>query len=201
MDHAPHERDVLLFDLSIGELSRQFLMGTIVLRHHHQARRSPIEPMDNAGPEFTADAAQVLDVMEQRIDERPSRMSRTRVNDHAGRLVEDDDISILEHDPDWKRLWFRDGGSGRWYLNVVLLAGAHDRARSQRGDRAADVSVLDEALHTRPRLVGEQRREKGVEPGTIVFRLDDEVMVGQCLMLNVPAFAFSFGEVSPEPSA
>jgi len=69
MDYPPHERDIFFLHLTIRELSRQFLMGAIVLGHHHQARRAAIESMDDAGSQFPTDAAQVLDVMEQGIDE------------------------------------------------------------------------------------------------------------------------------------
>ena len=155
MDHAPHERHVLFLDLSIGELSRQFLMSAIILRHDHQARRAAIEPMDDAGPQFTADATQVLDVMEQGIHEGSTGMSGAGVNDHAGGFVEHDDVPILEHNPDRKCLWCRDRGTGWWNINVVLLASSHDSARAH-GDGAADMSVLDEALHTGARLLREQ---------------------------------------------
>ena len=71
------------------------------------------------------------------------------MNDHARGFVEDDDIPILEHNPDWKGLWFRDRGRRCWYPNVVLLTRPDDSARPQRRYDAADVSVLDEALHAR----------------------------------------------------
>ena len=147
MNDPPHERQVLFLHLAIGELSRQFLMRAIVLRHDYEARRTAIEPMDDARPQFTADATQVLDVMEEGIHESSAGVSGTGVNDHAGGFVEHDDIAILEHDPDGERLWFGDRASGCRNINVVLLPSPHDGARSHR-DGAADMSVLDEALHT-----------------------------------------------------
>ena len=87
-----------------------------------------------------------------------------------------DDVAILEYDADWQRLRFRHGGRGRWNFDLVLLARPHDRARPQRRRGAAHVSVLDEALHARTRLVWQQGGEKMIEPRTIVFGLDDQVV-------------------------
>jgi hypothetical protein len=41
----------------------------IVLRGQHDARRAAIEPVHDAGPQLAADAAQILDVVEQRVDD------------------------------------------------------------------------------------------------------------------------------------
>jgi hypothetical protein len=184
MDDAPHERNVLLLDLSIGELPCQLLMGAVVLRHYHQPGRAAIEAMDDAGPQFAADTAQVFDVMEKRIHECSARMSGARVNDHAGGFVEDDDIPILEYDPDRKRLWFRESGSGCGNLDVVLLPRAYDRARTQGADGSADVAILDEALHIRARLVGKGGGQEIIESRSIMLRFDGEVVTCQCSMLN-----------------
>ena len=70
---APHERDVFLLDLAVVKLSRQFLVRGVVLRDDHQARRAAIETVHDARPLLAADAAEVGDVMEQRIHQRPAR--------------------------------------------------------------------------------------------------------------------------------
>ena len=61
---APDERDVFLLDFAIVKLPRELLMRGIVLRDDHHARRAAIEPMDDAGPQLAADAAQVGDVVQ-----------------------------------------------------------------------------------------------------------------------------------------
>ena len=59
LHHAPDERDVFLLDLTVVELARELLMRGVVLRHHHDARRAAVEPMDDARPQLAADAAQI----------------------------------------------------------------------------------------------------------------------------------------------
>ena len=75
---APHERDVFLFDLAILELPRQFLVRGIVLRDDHHAGRATIEAVDDSRPQLAADAAEVGDVVQQRVDERARCVARRR---------------------------------------------------------------------------------------------------------------------------
>ena len=90
LHHAPDQRDVFLLDLAIVKLPRELLVRGVVLGDDHQPRRAAIEPMHDARPLFAADAAQIVDVMEQRVDERAARVARGGMHDHPGRLVDDD---------------------------------------------------------------------------------------------------------------
>src|SRR5580765_5275560 len=87
---TPHERDIFLLDLAILELPRQFLVRGIVLRDDHHAGRAAIEAVDDSRPQHAADAAEVGDVVQQRIDERARGVTRAGMHDHARRLVDDD---------------------------------------------------------------------------------------------------------------
>ena len=98
LDHAPHERDVLLFDLAVVELSRELDMRAVVLRHHHQARCSAIETMHDARPQLAADAAEIVHFVEQRVDQRALRVARGGMDHHPGRFVDDDQVRILIDD-------------------------------------------------------------------------------------------------------
>ena len=93
LHHAPDEREVFLLDFAIVKLARQLLVRRVVLGHDHQARRAAVEPMHDAGPLLAADAAQVVDVMEQRVDQRAAGVSGGRMHDHARRLVDDDEVA------------------------------------------------------------------------------------------------------------
>ena len=75
---APDQRDVFLLDLAIVKLPRQLLVRGVVLGDHHQARRAAIEPVHDARPLLAADAAQIVDVVEQRVDERAARVAGRR---------------------------------------------------------------------------------------------------------------------------
>ena len=70
MHLAPHERDVLLLDLAVVKLPGELLVRGVVLGDDHQSRRAAIQPVHDARPLLAADAAQVVDVVEQRVDER-----------------------------------------------------------------------------------------------------------------------------------
>ena len=49
---------------------------------------------------------------QQRVDERPLGIAGRRMHDHSGRLVDDDQMRILEADIERDRLRFRLGGFG-----------------------------------------------------------------------------------------
>ena len=95
---APDQRDVFLLDLAIVKLARQLLMRGVVLGDDHQARGAAIEPVHDARPFLAADAAEIVDVMEQRVHQRAARVAGGRMHDHAGRLVDDDDVAVLVDD-------------------------------------------------------------------------------------------------------
>ena len=80
------------------ELAGQLGVRAIVLGHHHQARRPAIEPMDDAGPQLAADAAQVVDLVQQRVDQRAAGVAGGGMHDHAGRLVHHDEVRVLVDD-------------------------------------------------------------------------------------------------------
>ncbi len=131
--------------------------GGFVLRHHHHARGSLVEPMHDARAQLAADAAEVDTVMEQRVDERAPGMPRRRMHDEAGGLVDHDQVRVLvEHDQ-------RDGlggeahrhGLGREGLQHV--AGAHALRGPARRRVQQHVAGLDPA----PRLGSRDARRGG----------------------------------------
>ena len=109
--------------------------ASIVLGHDHQPGRAAVEPMHDAGPQLAADAAEILDVMEQRVDQRAAAMAGRRMDDHSGRLVEHDEVAVLEDDQERQRLGLRHGRGRRGNVDRVDLAGAHRRC-SAGADRA-----------------------------------------------------------------
>ena len=98
MDHAPHERNVLLLHLAIVELPRQFPVRMVPLCDDEDARRAAIEAVYDARPQFAADATQVLDVMEQGVDQRARLVAGPWVDHHAGCLVQHHDVAVLVQD-------------------------------------------------------------------------------------------------------
>lgn len=186
MHDTPHQRHVLLFHLAIAELARQLLVRSIVLCHNHQSRRAAIQTMDDPWPQFAAHSAQILDVMQQRVDQRSIRMAGAWMNDHSRRLVEYDHIGIFEHDAQRQRLGFRDGRSRCRDLDLERLSRSHSSARAKRCHRAADVSLFDEPLNARPRVGRQVQRQELIEPHPVMFGLDEQVINVnvQCSMFN-----------------
>ena len=95
---APDQRHVFLVHLAVLELLRQRLVRRIVLRDDHHARRALVQAMHDARTQLAADAAEIGDVVEQRVDQRARVVARRRVHDHAGGLVHDDDVGVLVED-------------------------------------------------------------------------------------------------------
>src|SRR5216683_6213014 len=74
----------------------------------HQPARILVEAMHDPRPSDPADAGQTRAAMaEQGVDESTVRVSRGGMDDHAGRLVDDDQMCILEAHIERDRLRFR----------------------------------------------------------------------------------------------
>jgi len=67
----------------------------------------------DSGPLLAADAAQIVDVMQQGVDEGAARMPGRWMNHHARRLVDDDEIAILVDDRQRKGLRLQRSVDGR----------------------------------------------------------------------------------------
>ena len=92
--------------------------------------------MDDARPLLAADAAEIVDVMEQRVDQRAAVVSGGRMHDHAGRLVDDDEVAILVEDRQRQRFRLRRRLDGSGTSIAIVLPGLH-RLVGLRG-RAGD---------------------------------------------------------------
>ena len=163
VDLAPHERDVLLLDLAFAKLSRELFVRGVVLGHHHQAGRAAVEPMDDARPLLAADAAEIVDVVEQRIDERAARVAGGGMDDHARRLVDDDEIVVLIQDGQRQRFGLRLGFDRLGDRHGHVLAGSHRLVRLDGASLEQDVALLDQPLNLRARLLGQHRDEKHIQ--------------------------------------
>ena len=120
MHFAPHQRDVLLLDLAIVELPRELLVRRVVLGDDHQSRRAAVEPMHDARPLLAADAAQIVDMMQQRVDQRAAGVAGRRMHDHSGRLVDDDEIAVLVDDRQRQRLRLRRRSAAGSGMSTVI---------------------------------------------------------------------------------
>ena len=124
---TPHTSATYFFlDFAVVELPGQLGVRAVVLRHHHQAGRAAVEPVHDARPQLAADPAQIRDLMEQGVDERALRVPRGGMHDHAGRLVDDDDVRILINDVELDRFGLRRRAGRLRNIDDDRLAGMHD---------------------------------------------------------------------------
>ena len=97
--HSPHKGGVGAIDPARGEITRQGLVRGLGLGNDHQAAGIFVETVDNARPADPADAGEAPAAMsEQSFDEGAVEVSGGGVHNHAGRLVDDDQMGILETD-------------------------------------------------------------------------------------------------------
>jgi hypothetical protein len=139
MDDAPDERRVLLVDLAIVKLSGQLLVRLVVLGDHHQPGRVAVEPVHDAGAVRIAARRSPL---EQPVDERTPRVSWSRVDDDAGRLVDDEEMLVLVGDAQRHFLRPQRGSLGVHHL-AAAAAEVEDEVPGS-GAEQVELALLDE---------------------------------------------------------
>src|SRR2546421_2898495 len=112
--------------------------------------------------------------MKERVHERAARVSRRRVDDHPGRLVDDDDVVILINDGQRQPLGPWTGVDRFGNVDGDLLTCLDWLVRLGLAARDAYMAVFDEALNLGARALGENRDEKPVEPRTFGVVRDRE---------------------------
>ncbi len=71
-------------------------MGKVVLRHDQQPAGVFVDAVDDARTDFSVDAGQAVSaVVQKSVDEGPVGVARRRVDDHALRLVHDQQVIVL----------------------------------------------------------------------------------------------------------
>lgn len=105
----------------------QRTIGARSLRKHHNSARSDIKTMDDTGTLAAAAVVHSLSGLRKTIGERTIGMARSRVNDHPRRLVDDDDIGILEN-------YFRIFHTRERNLSVHRTAAANGSGNAIRWD-------------------------------------------------------------------
>jgi hypothetical protein len=125
--------------------------------------------MHDAWPLLAPDAAEIVDVMKQRVHQRAGVMSCRRMDDHPRRLVDDDEVGVLVEDRQRQR--FRLGRRLRELrdINDDLLAGLHRLVRLAAAHADPDVTLLDQALNLRAGISGQYSRQKPIETVSLIF--------------------------------
>lgn len=180
--HAPDKGHVAAAHLAgaamVGELRRQRLVGAVVLGGHHQSGGVLVEPMDNARPPDPADAGQACAAVgDQRVDQRAGLVPGGGMDHEVLRLVDDDDVVVLEHDVERDVLAFGLGGRGGGHVDCDriarfdMISGVANRGRSH-----ADLAREDQRLEARARQVGAADGQHAVQPLRSFIALDRDLV-------------------------
>lgn len=107
-------------------------MRDIVFRHHQQAGSFFVNAMDYAGAYAASRARKLIEVINQRIGQRPRLDARARMHDHTGGLIDNYHIIIFEDDIERNRFG-RDFYSGRLgQIDLYRVSGSKAIARFDR---------------------------------------------------------------------
>ena len=127
------------------------------------------------GALLAADAGEGGAMGEQGVDERMARVAGGGVDDEAGRLVEDEEIGVLEKDVEGDVLGLEEGGLGGGLGEGDERAGAELFAGFGRFSGERDVALLDEGLEAGAGEVGYFFCEEPVEPVARGACIDSEL--------------------------
>src|SRR5688572_5406840 len=99
------------------------------------------------------------------------------MNDHPGRLVDDEEIRVLIDDVEIVVFWLWPWAYRLGNVNGDPLAGAHDPVRRHGLAGNGDLTVLDQALDLRARLAAQYAREIPVDADTSLVCRHEELFM------------------------
>jgi len=129
----------------------QTTVGQVGLRHQHQPRGIAIQPVHDARASF-GPTSQRRAASDQRVDQRIVPMTWSGMHHQSGRLIDNREVLVLEHDGERKSPWLN--GSWRFLVGNAngdpIAAGQQSRSSSGLpGD--TDQLVSDQAGGLGPR--------------------------------------------------
>ena len=93
---APHQRVIDPVDRVVEKLSGQPGVGALVFGHDQNAGRVLVDAVDQSGSHVAAlEKRQVLQMIGQGIDQRARIVAVAGMDDHAGRLVDDNQVVVF----------------------------------------------------------------------------------------------------------
>lgn len=166
----PDEGEVAAFERAgpavVGKLGGELGVGTVGLRHHHDPGGVLVEAMDDAGPSHPADARKALAAVgDQGVHQGAGHVAGGGVDHHPARLVDDDELVVLEQDIERDVLRRRRRRLRRRQNHRDGIAGVDAMARI-KDCAAADrhLASEDQRLKPRARQIGNRYGERAVEP-------------------------------------
>ena len=157
---APHERRVGALELARANQLLQQLVRLLRAGDDEQARGVAIEPVDDPGPVVVVPT--LGSVGEQPLDERARARRSGRMDDEAGRLVDDEQVLVLPDDRDVELLRLQLDRLGD--LDVDLLPALEPEALRPRLAVDEHRARRDQALGERARVELGPHGENAIEP-------------------------------------
>jgi hypothetical protein len=96
--YTSHHRSVLALDRVLLELVGEFAMRVVCLGDHHDTRGPLVQTVHDSRSFHTADTREISAVVQQRVDERSTRVARAGVYDDSRGFVDDDQSIVLVQD-------------------------------------------------------------------------------------------------------
>lgn len=173
---AADQGEVFLLDRAPGELLRELIVRLIVAGDQDHAARVAVEAMNDARATQSAGAAERWPEMKlQRAGKRPRPVAASRMDDHAGRFVDNDDVFVFKKDFEGDVLGTRGlaGQLGQRDDNALARLEAIGRLAASAVDRNA--AGRDDATQMHPAVIGKMTGKEGVKPVTGFGRLDRQL--------------------------
>src|SRR5215471_8927227 len=128
-----NQRQVNLINGPLGKLRGQAAMRFVIFRDNETAARFLVEPMDNAGSFFSADAGEFWKMMKQGVHERVLALTGPRMNDQSRRFIDHDQIVVFVKNVERNRLRFDVDLFRRWLGDLNAVAETNGIAWPGRG--------------------------------------------------------------------
>ena len=109
---------------------------------------------------------------QKRVDQRVIRVARRRMHDQPGRLVDDDEVRVLEQHHQLHRLRLGARRHRRRDAHVDAITGAQARTRLGRAAVDLDQALVDQAAHLRagqrPLAAAQRLGQELIQPGRVL---------------------------------
>jgi hypothetical protein len=133
-----------LLDFAARELAGEGEVGCVVLGYDEAAAGIFVEAVNDAGAGDAADAAQfAAAVVEQGVDEGAVLVAGRRVDDEAGRFVEDEQAAVLVEDLKGDGLGLGFEGPGWGPMDLDAFPAARGVCGFDRSPVDAEMAVVD----------------------------------------------------------
>ncbi len=175
-----HQGAVETGDPALGQLGHQRSVRVGRPGHHHQAGRTPVQPVHDArthrvGARPSGQVAELRIAGQQPVDQGPARVPGPGVDHQPGRLVHHDQLGVLvDHVESHRRVRAGPGlAGGTWFDPEALTAAEHDPAAGHRSAVHLHGTLLDQSVHGRSGQVGDERHRL-VDPHPVEAGRDDD---------------------------